>query len=269
MKKTLAIISCFCMLAVSANAQQSRPVPYVHYFYNSGWLISAADHFIVFDFIPHAASGVTLDDLKKRLYIGHSLGKKIVVMITHEHQDHFDPAIFQLTKDFPDIEFILGWKYPSAPAKNTHTLNAGDSLIMGDYKVYTHAATDDGVGFLFVNKFFSIYHAGDHALWADQILQPFTDELKLIRSKADRIDLAFLPAARGMFTKCAYDSVIEKGLLTSLEILDPGIIGLQHVGCKDKLSVYKTAYKYLSAKIKLKTWIVPYRFSQDFKPKGH
>ena len=253
------------MLACSgaAQSQQPRPAPYMHYFYNSGWLVSAGTHFIVFDFIPHAASGVTMDDLKKRLRLVRDLGRKILVMITHDHQDHFDPEIFKLSDEFPDIEYILGWNYQS-PVKNVHIMKAGDSLVRHGYKVYTHASTDDGVGFLFINDQYSIYHAGDHALWAEQILQPFTDELKLIRSKANQIDVAFLPAARGMFTKCAYDSVIEKGLLISLEILKPRAIALQHVGCADKLSVYRTAYKNLSAKAGPLTWIVPRQFNQDF-----
>ena len=255
------------MLAFSGAARsQAIAGPYVHYFYNSGWLVSAHDHVIVFDFIPNAKSGVTLDDLKKRLQSSRFQGKQILVMITHDHNDHFDPAIFQLSKDIPGIEYILGWKYQGGTADHIHILNAGDSLVRGDFKVYTHAATDDGVGFLFINKYYSIYHAGDHALWAEQLLQPFTDELKSIRSKTNKIDVAFIPAARGMFTKCAYDSVIEKGLRISLDILKPRVTALQHVGCEDKLSVYKTAYKSLGVKFKMGEWIVPRKFNQDFEP---
>jgi len=69
-----------------------------------------------------------------------------------------------------------------------------------------------------------------------------------------------------MFTKCAYDSVIGKGLRISLDILKPRVAALQHVGCEDKLPVYKEAYKSLGVKFKMGAWIVPRKFNQDFEP---
>lgn len=235
----------------------------IHYFYNSGWLIETEKHAIVIDFIQHAASGITINNLQQLLKQASDNGKKPIVMITHDHNDHFDPAILELAKTFPQIEFIFGWQYKPSIITSFKTLINRDSVFTSDYKIYTHVSTDDGVGFLIQIDGQNIYHAGDHALWAEQITQQFTDELKFIRSKTKQIDIAFAPAARGMFTQCAYDSVIAKGLNLTADILKPETMALQHLGCADKLNVYQQAYKDLRKATSIKKWIVPSKYNQE------
>ncbi|MGB8191565.1 MAG: MBL fold metallo-hydrolase [Chitinophagaceae bacterium] len=256
--------------ALSFSLQSHSPVidtnklPAIHYFYNSGWMIETKGHAIVIDFIPHAASGSTMDYLEGLLKQAASRGKKIVVMITHDHQDHFNPAILQLGNNIPGVQYILGWNYKTENKAQIKIMNARDSLTTPAYKVYSHVSTDDGVGFLLQIDGLNIYHAGDHALWAEQLLQQFRDELNFIRSKTKNIDLAFIPAARGMFTKCAYDSIMEKGIKLSAEILRPDVVALQHVGCEDKLTVYRQAYTQLNKETTVKKWIIPAKFNQEF-----
>jgi L-ascorbate metabolism protein UlaG (beta-lactamase superfamily) len=253
---------------LSLSLQGHIPTPdknlQIRYFYNSGWMIETANHAIVIDFIQHAASGITINYLQQLLRQASDKGKKPIVMITHDHNDHFDPAILELAKAFPQIEFIFGWQYKFSISASIKTLNNRDSLFTSTYKIYSHISTDDGVGFLIQIDGNSIYHAGDHALWAEQITQQFTDELKFIRSKAKQIDIAFAPAARGMFTKCAYDSVIAKGLNLTAAILKPETMALQHVGCPDKFNVYQQAYKDLRKATSIKKWIVPAKYNQQF-----
>lgn len=238
-------------------AQKNTPA--LHYFYNSGWLVETKSHVLVFDFIPHPASGITINTLTER--IKKAGGKKIIVLVSHEHEDHFDPAIFDLPAE--NISYLLGWDYKKAPAdRNVTVIVPRDSLITEDYTVYTHTATDDGSGFLIKTDGLTIYHAGDHALWAEQITDEFVSELNYIKTKTTGVDLAFLPAARGMFTQCAYDSVIEKGIRLGAEILKPATIALQHIGCSDKLSQYKKipeALKGVPAR-----WITPVKYNQAF-----
>ena len=264
--KVFVLISILTLSNHFAGANDIKAInPPIHYFYNSGWMIETDKHVVVIDFITHAASGTTLRQLENLLRQADSRGKKIIVLVTHEHQDHFDPLIFQLSNNFSGIKYILGWKYKADASIPIQTLIAGDSVIQADYKIYTHASTDAGVGFLIEIDGYTIYHAGDHALWTMQMLESFTDQLKQIRSKAKHIDLAFLPAARGMFTKCTYDSTIRKGLQVSLEILNPHIVALQHIGCEDKLETYKMIHKQLMEKNGRKKWIVPDHFNQSIK----
>jgi L-ascorbate metabolism protein UlaG (beta-lactamase superfamily) len=242
-------------------ADGQKPFSRTHYFYNSGWLLETDQHILVFDFIPHASSNISLAGLKKQI-IQNKNNKEVLVFISHSHQDHYNDSIFNLASDIK-VTFLLGWNPDKKPlAKDLHIIVSGDSLVSKNYTVYTHSSTDEGSGFLVNINGLTIYHAGDHALWSETQLPEFTAELKYIRSKAASVDIAFLPAARGMFVKCVYDSIIGKGLQESAEILKPKTIALQHIGCSDKLHQYKQARERLS-KIR-SNWIIPEKYDQGF-----
>jgi L-ascorbate metabolism protein UlaG (beta-lactamase superfamily) len=259
MLRTTIVLFLSVFILSSANGQGPR----LHYFYNSGWLAETNNHLLIFDFVPDTASGISFKTLKQLVEKGIAEKKKVLVLISHDHSDHFDPAIFNLSRTHADITYLLGWDYKQQlPASITRVIKPGDSLIAPGYSVYAHNSTDEGSGLLIKVDGYSIYHGGDHALWSEQQLDLFTKELEYINSKTDHIDLAFLPAARGSFIKCTYDSVIEKGIRLSAEILKPRSIALQHIGCADKLSQYKYAQQQLKG---IKTnWIVPTKYDEQF-----
>jgi L-ascorbate metabolism protein UlaG (beta-lactamase superfamily) len=263
MRLILLFFSLGMLFRYPAIAQSKGKTPALHYFYNSGWLVETDNHLLLFDFIADTASGVSWAGLQQSLKEGIAKRKKVLVLITHDHKDHFDPAIFKLSRTDRDITYLLGWDYKDqSPGSAIHIIRPGDSLHSKGYSVFAHTSSDEGSGLLIKVDGYVIYHAGDHALWAEQLSDMFTKELVYIRSKTSHIDLAFLPAARGLFTRCAYDSVIEKGLRLSAEILQPLSIALQHIGCADKFPLYKQAQQQLSG---IKTnWIVPVRYDQDF-----
>lgn len=263
--KIILLIAALSLSLQSHIATPKKEPLKIHYFYNSGWMIETQKHAIVIDFIPHATAGITY--LQQLLQKPSDQGKQLLVMYTHDHNDHFNKSVIDLAKQFPKIQFVFGWNYKPDAANNIKTMTNRDSITTNDYKIYSHVSTDDGVGFLLQIDGYNIYHAGDHALWAEQLTQQFTDELNFIRSKTKQVDIAFIPAARGMFTKCAYDSVIAKGLEISANILKPRAVALQHMGCEDKFSVYKQAQEGLKSKVQIKEWIVPAHYNQQFSLK--
>lgn len=262
MKKAFASALFLFVAIVSLSAQEKKPLR-THYFYNSGWLVETPKHVLVFDFVPHAPSGITYATLATQLQRAAAGGKKVVQFITHDHADHFSDSVFTLENKIPGMTYVLGWKPRALPAaRSLQLVLPGDSLVSDHLVVYAHAATDDGSGFLVKVDGYSIYHAGDHALWVEELLPAFTKELEYIRSKASSIDLAFLPAARGIAVQCAIDSVMEKGVRISALLLQPRSIALQHIGCADKLASYAQIRNTLSA---IPTrWIIPVQFNQSF-----
>ena len=260
--KKAAILSALSLLLTSVLFAQST-TPRVHYYYNSGWLVETARHVLVFDFVTHPESGTTTTALSRDLQKAAAGDKKIVVFISHDHNDHFDSSVFRLDIPGQQITYVLGWQPKVKPALSSlHILAPGDSLIQKDYHVFTHAATDDGSGFLVLMDGKAIYHAGDHALWAESLLPDFEAGLTYVKSKAPVIDLAFLPAARGMFVHCKTDSTMEKGLQVSALILRPKTIALQHIGCTDQLPQYSQTADRLAA---LRTkWMIPRKYNQSF-----
>jgi L-ascorbate metabolism protein UlaG (beta-lactamase superfamily) len=261
-KKSIYLLLVYFAFANSGITQPSRPFPQLHYFYNSGWLVETATHLLVFDFIPHGEAGISMNTLEQKLQPAVSAKKTIIIFVTHDHNDHFEKEVLGSGRS-ANTHYVLGWKYDKAPThKNTAVLLPGDSLSLTGCTVYAHTATDDGSGFLVKLNDLTIYHAGDHALWVDELLDPFKKELQNIRTKAAVIDIAFLPAARGMFTKCAYDTIIEKGLDISIDILQPRIVAPQHIGCETKLPLYtKVKEHFHNKKV---SWVIPTRYNQSF-----
>lgn len=262
MKKAIASALFLLVAIVSLSAQEKKPL-HTHYFYNSGWLVETPKHVLVFDFVPHAPSGITHATLATEVQRAAAGGKKVVQFITHDHPDHYSDSVFSLRESMGPITYVLGWKPRALPAaRSLQLVLPGDSLVSDHLAVFAHAATDDGSGFLVKVDGYSIYHAGDHALWVEELLPAFTKELEYIRSKASSIDLAFLPAAKGMAVQCATDSVMEKGVRISAMLLRPGTIALQHIGCADKLGSYEQIRKSLAALPA--RWIIPVRYNQSF-----
>ena len=246
-----------------SEAQKIAGVSRLHYFYNSGWLVETDNHVLLFDFIPSAEAAISFATLQQELKKGTAANKKIIIFISHDHDDHFNPSLFWLGEKNPKVEYVLGWKPAKTPAVATLSmLKPGDSLLKKDFSVFTHPATDDGSAFLVKIDSLTIYHAGDHALWVEELVPTFSKELEAIKSKAGKIDLAFIPAARGMFSKCAVDSTIEKGVQLSAAILQPGVTALQHIGCADSLFHYQqTAQKFAAIQTR---WIAPDRYNIDY-----
>jgi L-ascorbate metabolism protein UlaG (beta-lactamase superfamily) len=262
MKKIIFFV--LMVLTVSkGGAQKIEGVSRLHYFYNSGWLVETDKHVLLFDFIPRADAAISFATLQQELKKGTAANKKIFIFISHDHEDHFNNSIFWLGEKNPNVEYILGWKPAKTPSVAVLSiLQPGDSLVKNDISVFTHPATDDGSAFLVKIDSLSIYHAGDHALWTEDLVPQFTKELQTIKNKAGKIDLAFIPAARGLFTKCAVDSTIEKGVQLSVSILQPVVTALQHIGCADKLFHYRqTAQKLADIKTR---WISPNRYNIDY-----
>lgn len=262
-KKAPLLALLLFVLSQSAPAQGTASLPRVHYFYNSGWLVETPKYALVFDFVAHKESGISIATLKQALHRAAAARKKVLLFITHNHPDHFDSSVFNLAGEVSNLTYVLGWAPPQKPSlPSWHAVLPGDSLVRNDYAVYTHAANDDGVGFLLKVDGYTIYHAGDHALWAEELLPDFRRQLEYIRAKAPAIDLAFVPAARGLGVQCAIDSVIQKGVQMSAEILQPRVLALQHIGCPEHLARYRQIREALPAV--RSQWIIPEAYNWSF-----
>jgi L-ascorbate metabolism protein UlaG (beta-lactamase superfamily) len=258
-KKQIGLFLLLAFLSGTLFAQEVKQPIGIHYFYNSGWLVETTRHLLVFDFVPDPKAGVSFADLQKRINAAPA-DKPVLVFISHDHPDHFTDSIFTLQQQARTMRFILGWNPKSLPrAKNLTQLSPGDSLVKNDLSVFTHPATDDGSAFLVTIDGLTLYHAGDHALWVEEIAGDYTALLEKIRTKAPQIDLAFLPAARGLMMGCAVDSVMEKSVRLAATILQPKTVALQHIGCTDALHRYKQVQQNLSA-LKV-NWIIPETFN--------
>lgn len=97
-------------------------------------------------------------------------GKPLFVFASHRHSDHFNPDIFQLTAQKPDVFFILSddiWssRVPQPLQKQTVRLKPGTVWEHDSLRVQTLKSTDEGVAFLIHAENHTLYHAGDLNDW--------------------------------------------------------------------------------------------------------
>ena len=115
----------------------------------------------------------------------------------------------------------------------------------GDLVVTTTVATDEGVGFLVTVDGLTLYHAGDHARWADQSAEAFEAEIRWLKSRVSTIDLAFFPIATG--AACDPRPSIWQGVRFAALELTPRVLIPMHVQCLDKLDLYERFRSAMSA----------------------
>ena len=142
--------------------------------------------------------------------------KKLLVFVSHSHEDHFNPEIFQKFAEYPDVEYILAseirHKVRKLALSEEQTgkivfLKPRQSWELTDRTgqkilVWTYRSTDRGVAFLVEYKGKKVYHAGDLHWWVwkeyskqrnNNMTANYQREIQFLKEEAGRIDAAFLP----------------------------------------------------------------------------
>lgn len=191
----------------------------VTYIHHSGYLIESAHALFLFDFVEGTLPPLALD-------------KKLFVFVSHRHQDHFSPDIFELAHSHADTVFVLSSdirpnKVPESAKKKTFFMKPhkvlefpqegtdADSFAL---RVTTFKSTDEGVAFVLELRDAScishsfpdhegnfssvVYHAGDlndwrwngePLSWNNNMSTNYKRELKKIHDAGFYPDIAMLP----------------------------------------------------------------------------
>jgi L-ascorbate metabolism protein UlaG (beta-lactamase superfamily) len=184
----------------------------VWYLYHSGFAAAVGDRLLIFDYWNNnprsggfSAGVVGLEEIK---------GKETFFFASHSHGDHYNPAIFNFSKE-PSVHYIL------SDDINARTgalmLGADEKASFHGLEIETFLSTDLGVAFLVTLDNVAIYHAGDLNWWhwdddtpeeeADMKNRYFQSIGKL---KGRKVDLAIVPV----------DPRLEKSAFMGLESFD-------------------------------------------------
>ncbi len=222
------------IILLSGKVSEANAAQRVTYLYNSGWLIETPNELILIDYVPadnlHQMDSVLFKKIKRAV----ETNKKAYILITHEHSDHFYEPLLQWHHKITGLTTILGWDY-STTDKSILKLFNRDSLSVGSLKVASHPSTDAGSGFLVRLANLTFYHAGDHAAWSNDVTLKFTDELKFIGNLTGKIDMIFIPIARGKLGGCKSTESINEGTVLALQILKPRMVFPMHIQCDNLL----------------------------------
>lgn len=156
---------------------------------NSGFVLEMGDKVLIFDYYKGTIPQIEAD-------------KKIYVLASHVHFDHFNKDIFRLSEQYPHVKYILSddIKTPGPEGKTVY-VGAREDIHVDDLKIHTLRSTDEGVAFLIRVGGITIYHAGDLNWWHwegegdafnEMMRRNYQHEIRK-NLEGMHIDVAFLP----------------------------------------------------------------------------
>lgn len=133
----------------------------VTYFHHSGFSVAVQDTLLVFDYWRGEHDELPLNaQLKNADFEGY---KRILVFVSHDHEDHFDEVIYSWDYQRLPISYIVSDDLPIG--KRGKRVKPGDALTIGDADIQVFDSTDKGVSFYVTLYGLHIFHAGDLNLW--------------------------------------------------------------------------------------------------------
>jgi L-ascorbate metabolism protein UlaG (beta-lactamase superfamily) len=201
----------------------------VRYLGTSGWWIRTPEGSLVIDYVGQNAVG---DNIGPRLAALRpaELGRTPVAIIaTHEHDDHFAAGLLAWADSVPGAVVAAGGPAPLRP--RDVKLTPRTTVAVGPARVWTIRSTDSGVGLLARMGNLTVYHAGDHARWVDELDADYRAGIDHLASLGMPVDVAFVPIAMG--TRCSATASLQAGALYAIAKLKPRVTVPMHVRCVD------------------------------------
>lgn len=132
----------------------------ITYIRHSGFLAELDELYLLFDYIKGPLPELSKD-------------KDLLVFVSHRHEDHFSPAIWDLADCYPRIRYILSddiWQnqVPDRHFCRTEFMDPGMTLTLeegGGTRITAFHSTDEGVAFLAESGGHTLFHAGDLNNW--------------------------------------------------------------------------------------------------------
>ena len=148
----------------------------ITYITHSCFIIETEDLALLFDYYGEK-------DLPK-------IDKKLIVLASHSHYDHYNEVIFNLNA----TKFIISDDIETEEKDNLIFVKPGDKVTCEGIEFSIHGSTDLGVSFSFKLEGKNIYFAADNNIWLwdeEYAYMPkaFKDNIATLKD----VDIAFLP----------------------------------------------------------------------------
>lgn len=164
----------------------------VTYMDHSSFLVELKGCYLLFDSVQGEIPKLSRD-------------KGLYVFVSHRHGDHFSPAVFELAKTYPQVQYVISddiWtrQVPEELWGKTVFMGPDEEETVDGIQILTVKSTDEGVAFLVEAEGVCIYHAGDlnHWHWSGEsdswnreMGERYLKELEKLAGR--KIDAAFLP----------------------------------------------------------------------------
>lgn len=208
----------------------------VWYLGHSGWAIKTQDHLLIFDYFERPNRTLPTDASLASGYVIPSeiRAESVIVFVSHEHGDHYDPRIFGWKTEAPNVEYLLGFQPRDLGEEYIYTAPHTTTTVDG-VVVTTIRSNDAGVGFLIETDGVTIFHPGDHANGSMDMSESYTVEIDAIAAMNKSIDLAFGPI---LGCSLGTPETVQLGAHYAIARLNPKVFMPMHSGhatycCRD------------------------------------
>lgn len=137
----------------------------VTFFHHAGFMAAVEDTLMIFDYWRGENGEINQENqLTEQDLEGF---RHIIVFVSNDDPDHFDPAILELDdKKFP-IRYVFAADMNRYPAmqKDGLFLAEGDTAEIGPAKIQAYASTHKGVSYYVTVHGLHIFHAGTLNMW--------------------------------------------------------------------------------------------------------
>jgi ankyrin repeat protein/L-ascorbate metabolism protein UlaG (beta-lactamase superfamily) len=170
------------------------------YLGHCGWAIKTQNHVLIFDYWNRGVNPANPCLANGHIDPEEIADHNVYVFVTHEHGDHYDTTIFDWAEKVKDITYIYGFRPEIQPIHRETGYHGPEYVYAGPHEninidgmdITTIQANDAGVGFLIKVDGVTLFHAGDHAGWAEGQREGFTREIDYLNERVDEVDLAFV-----------------------------------------------------------------------------
>ncbi len=154
--------------------------------YHSSFLVELSQSVLLFDYFRGVLPPLPAKD--------------IFVFVSHKHEDHYHPVIWELERQYPNVRYILYEDVSDKVQENILYVSCRKSYRCRGLEIETLTSTDEGCAFLIKAEGRRLYHAGDLNWWhwegepdADNHWheKAFKQEISCLRGR--HLDCAFLP----------------------------------------------------------------------------
>ncbi|HUU04264.1 MAG TPA: ankyrin repeat domain-containing protein [Patescibacteria group bacterium] len=196
------------LLSRGATAEKSLPEPagpewlkkqlsegeaLVWYTDHSGWAVKTAKHLLVFDYFKPGPAPDQAGLANGTLVPAELKEQAMTVFISHGHNDHYTPALFDWKKEIKNITYITGFKLEGK--EGYQILSAHEKHAMNGMEIIPIESNDSGQGYFIKVDGVSIFHPGDHANRQRDFSGPFKKEIDFLADQSLKADILFAPVS--------------------------------------------------------------------------
>jgi len=199
---------------------------YVWYLLHCGYAVKTPTRLLIFDYVrttrdfPETNAEQSL--ATGRINPAEIKDLDVYVFVSHSHEDHYDPVIFDWQGQIDNLTYIFGWQ-ATDDSSHYHLVGPRASLQIDDMTIYTVNCRSGvpEVAYLVRTDGLTIFFQGDYK-------SDSPADIDYLLNKCETVDIAFLGATPRRWAEAS------ARIVRIMERLRPRVVFPMHYGGKEQ-----------------------------------